>query len=454
MNTKKIHCTMINYWTKFLFLSILPALVLAPLPSQTKKKPMFYFKVEKYKLKNGLTVLLHVDSTAPLVTYQTWFRVGSQDDPPSLTGMAHLFEHMMFRGTKKRTAEEFLKSIESRGIYANAYTTPDRTVYYFDLPKKELEFITALEAERMTQLNINKENLNLEKAIVKEERLMRYENKPQVKQLDLFETAFKKSRYQWPVIGYKADIDRMNVEDCQNFYNTFYAPNNAVIVVAGPIHISKTKRIIKKYYNSIPSSTIKQRDYPPEPEQKKARTKNLFKKVQTASLMMGYRTSGIDSQHTYPLDILSFIVGGGLSSRLHQLLVEKKSYSLSVQSFHYTLQNEGLFIISSDLHPKNSLSKVQRAISQEIKKVIDNKIEPEELNRAKTNIMKSYIESLKTAENKARLIGYYETAFNDYSHLFKELDKYRSVTAKDVQLAARRYLNPHQKTLINLYPKK
>ena len=175
-----------------------------------EKTPHFdmNFKVEKYKLENGLTVLLHEDPQAPLVNYQTWFRAGSKDDPPQRTGMAHLFEHLMFRGTNKRKGSDFVKDIESRGISFNAYTSFDKTVYYFNLPKEELNFIAELEAERMHDLALTKENLKLEKEIVKEERLMRYKNNPQNLWTDIFELAFNVNHYRWPVIGYPKDIDQ------------------------------------------------------------------------------------------------------------------------------------------------------------------------------------------------------------------------------------------------------
>lgn len=429
-----------------------------PAFSENKKKSMnsfkFHFNVEKYQLPNGLTVLLHVDKQVPLVHYQTWFRVGAKDDPPRQTGMAHLFEHMMFRGTKKREGSQFTKDIKSKGISFNAYTNFDHTVYHFDLPKKELAFIAELEAERMAQLNINQKNLNLEKAIVKEERLQRIENNPQSKIIDLFETVFLKSHYRWPVIGYKKDIDRMTTENCQKFYNTFYSPNNAILVISGPIHINKTKKIIKKYYASLKPSKLPKRSYPVEPVQKKSRTKNVFKELQTASLIVGYVSPGIGSKDTYALDILSFILGGGLSSRLHQILVEKQSQSISVQSITYTLQNAGIFLITSDLHPKTPIKAVIQTIAKEIKKTTQNKISEEELSRAKTNIIKFHIDSLKTAQGKASFIGYFEAMLQDYSYLFKELDKYNKVTADDIMLVANKYLKPHQQSLISFLPKK
>ena len=414
----------------------------------------FKFNVQKHRLKNGLTVLLHVDKKAPLVNYQTWFRAGSKDDPQGQTGMAHLFEHLMFRGTKKREGTEFIKDIEAKGISYNAYTSYDETVYYFDLPKQELEFIAELEAERMAELAVNKKNLGLEQSIVKEERMMRYENNPQNLWIDLFDTAFKNSPYKWPVIGYAKDIDDAKVENCISFYETFYSPNNAVIVVSGPIHAGKTLKIIQKYYGGLKPSSLPKRIYTNEPEQKQQRAKDLVREVRAPSLALAYHTPEDGSKDSYSLEILSFILGGGDASRLHQLIVEKTALAVSVQAHNMALQKSGLFIIRSSLHPQKSLKEVKEAVVQEIKKLTEQKVSKEELSRAKTNIMKRYIDSLKTAKGKSSLLGHYETLFNDYSLLFKQLDQYNKVTAENILAAAKKYLNPSQQTLINLYPKK
>ena len=411
------------------------------------------FKVEKYKLENGLTVLLHEDQQAPLVNYQTWFRAGSKDDPPQRTGMAHLFEHLMFRGTNKRKGSDFVKDIESRGISFNAYTSFDKTVYYFNLPREELNFIAELEAERMHDLALTKENLRLEKEIVKEERLMRYKNNPQNLWTDIFELAFNVNNYRWPVIGYPKDIDQTSPDDCKNFYGKFYAPNNAVIVIAGPINLKETKQILQTHYSPLPASPLKDLSYPDEPPQNKQRVQTLYRKVQAPSLALAYHAPPAGAKTAYALDILSFILGGGKSSRLYQLLVEKTQSSVSVQALNMSLKYKGLFIILSSLHPQKNVSSIYKMITDEIKKLTQSPIQPEELARAKTNVVKSHVDVLKTAEGKASMLGTYEFLFNDYSHLFGELERYNQVTAQDILKAAQTFLNISQQSWIQLHPK-
>ncbi len=425
----------------------------ASLNKESEKMFTINFKVEKYKLENGLTVLLHEDFRAPLVNYQTWYRVGGQDDPKGQTGIAHLFEHLTFRETSKRDGKDFLKEVESKGIGYNAYTSFDETVYYFNLPPLELEFIAELESERMVDIVINQKNLKLEQEIVKEERLLRVENRPQNIWIDLFEMIFMKSQYRQPVIGYKKDIDSITVQNCLDFYNTFYSPNNAILVITGPIDISNTKKIVEKYYGHLKPAQLPAKNYPVEPQQKKTRFEKLVRSVQTPSLAIAYPTVPVDSVDNYALDILNFILGGGQASRLHQLLVESK-LALSVSSFSSPMENAGVMIVSTNLHPQISLNKVQEIILNEIQKIRTHNISEEELARARTNIIKFHVDSLKTAEGKGSLLGSYERSYGRYDRLFQELEYYSKVKRSDIQRVAQKYLSSHQQNIIQLDTRK
>lgn len=454
----KIQATMTK--TLWIFLTVCCMMNLPAFAKNPKKKEMktptfkLNLKVEKYQLPNGLRVLLYSDPKAPLINYQTWYRVGGKDDPKGQSGIAHLFEHLMFRETKKRKGKDFLQDIQSRGIYLNAYTSHDHTVYYFNLPKKELEYIAELEAERMVDLVLNETNLKLEQDIVKEERMMRYENSPQNIYIDLFETIFKTSNYRSPVIGYKKDINAINIKKCLDFYNTFYSPNNAVLVIAGPIHIEKTKKILEKYYGHLQPAKLPNRSYPEEVKQTKARAKDLHRSVQTASFTLAYPLPKAGSKESYALELLSFILGGGESSRIYRSLVEQNAVAVSAHASAYFLETEGIFYISSDLHPQKSLKTAENLAIKEIQKIISEPITQEELDLAKTNIVKAHVDSLKTAEGKASLLAYHETVFYDYAHSFQEVDRYNNVQLADLKKVAQMYLKPYQQNLIRLYPKK
>ena len=425
----------------------------AETPSESAPAFNLHLKVEKYQMPNGLRVLLHVDPKAPLINYQTWYKVGGKDDPKGQTGIAHLFEHLMFRETKKRKGKDFLQDIQSRGIYLNAYTSHDHTVYYFNLPKKELEYIAELESERMVDLVLNEKNLKLEQDIVKEERMMRYENSPQNIYIDLFETIFQTSRYRWPVIGYKKDIEAIDIQKCLDFYNTFYSPNNAVLVIAGPLHIEKTKKILAKYYSPLKPAKMPDRSYPEEAKQTKPRFKNLYRPVQTASLTLAYPLPKAGSKDSYALELLSFILGGGESSRLYRSLVEKNALAVSAGASAYFLETAGVFSVSINLHPQKSLKTAEQLALKEIQNISPS-VTQEELDLAKTNIVKAHVDALKTAEGKASLLAYHETVFYDYTHSFQEIDRYNNVQLADIKRAVQTYLNPHQQNFIRLYPKK
>jgi zinc protease len=224
------------------------------------------FPVEKFKLANGLTVLLNEDHSAPIISYHTWFRVGSKNEEVGYTGIAHLFEHMMFKGAKRYTGEQFDRVLQANGGVNNAFTTHDYTGYYETLPGSKLELVADIEADRMENLQITPENLTSERDVVKEERRFRVDNNPGgVLREALYGTAFKVHPYRWPVIGYMEDISRIDVAKANEFYRTYYAPNNAVLVISGDFDKAEAKRIVEKYYGAIKSQEIPQRPRPPEP---------------------------------------------------------------------------------------------------------------------------------------------------------------------------------------------
>ena len=232
----------------FIFVQFYSGLCFSATDKKVENQLQLKLDVEKYSLKNGLNVLLYEDHSVPLVSYHTWFRVGSKNEKPGLTGMAHLFEHMMFKGTAKFPAEKFDQILQSNGAVNNAFTSNDYTGYYIDAPSDKLEVLMDLESDRMTHLAVTELNLKSEREVVKEERRMRTENSVQGTLFELiFGVVFKVHPYRWPVVGWMEDLNRMKVGDCIAFYEKFYAPNNATLVIAGDISISKTKELVEKY---------------------------------------------------------------------------------------------------------------------------------------------------------------------------------------------------------------
>ena len=423
--------------------------------SATENHLALKLDVQKYTLKNGLSVLLYEDHSVPLVSYHTWFRVGSKNEKVGLTGMAHLFEHMMFKGTAKYPAEKFDQILQSNGAVHNAFTSNDYTGYYIDASSDKLEVLMDLESDRMTHLEVNEASLKSEREVVKEERRMRTENSIQGTLFELiFGVVFKVHPYKWPVVGWMADLNRMTVSDCIAFYKKFYAPNNAVLVIAGDINISKTKDLVEKFYDSIPASTTLEKSvYQQEPLQRGERGQQITKDVQTPTIGITFKTSKAGTDDAYALDLLSNILGSGESSRLHRRLVYKEQKALSIQAFNYTLQDDGIFGIMTSLRSGVKEDPVLQGTFGEIWRLKQVLVSEEELQKAKNAVMTDYVNSLKTIHGKANTIAMNETLFGDYTMFFKDLDKYNAVTREKIQEVAGQYLKPEQRSIIRIYPK-
>lgn len=412
-------------------------------------------KVEKYKLANGLTVLLHEDHSSPLISYQTWFRVGSKNEEPGLTGIAHLFEHMMFRGSKRYSGEQLDTVLQANGATNNAFTTNDYTGYYENLPSAKLEVVIDIESDRMENLKINQETLTNELGVVKEERRMRVDNNPTgLLREALFGTAFRVSPYKWPVIGYMTDLDNINEKNAQAFHRTFYAPNNAIVVVAGDFDSAKAKKLIEKYYGAIPSQPIPDRPRPAEPAQTAARSQFLSKPVQTQQFVVAYHTPKNGDDDSYALDLLANIMGFGDSSRLYQRLVYKDQVATNVTVYNHTLQEAGLFQIYVTMKPGVDHSRAYRSVIGELWRPRNLLVSENDLQKAKNQVMKSYVDGLKTVHGRAEALALNETLYGDYEMLFKDLDRYNRVTREDVRKVANKYLGPDKGTLVVLKPEK
>lgn len=430
----------------------------SPAPTSTEKAPgdigsQIRFPVEKYKLANGLTVLLHEDHSVPLISYQTWFRVGSKNEQKGLTGMAHLFEHMMFRGAKRYTGEQFDTMLQANGAQNNAFTTNDYTGYYENLPSAKLELIMDLESDRMENLKINAENLKAEREVVKEERRMRVDNNPggQLREA-LFDKAFTISPYHWPVIGYMPDLDNVTVENAQVFHRTYYAPNNATLVIAGDFDSAQVKKWVEKYYGAIKSQPIPAQEFKQEPEQKTPRSEFISQQVQATQFVLAYHTPKTGTDESYALDLLANILGYGDSSRLHQRLVYQDQVAASVGAYNQTLQLDGLFQIYINLKPGADFKKAERSALGVIWRPRKMMVSDDELQKAKNQVMKGYVDGLKTIHGRAEALALNETIYGDYEMLFKDLDRYNAITAKQVRDVALKYLAPEKMTLVVLKP--
>lgn len=409
--------------------------------------------VEKYTLKNGLTVLLHRDATTPLVSYHTWYRVGSRNERPGITGSAHMLEHMMFKGAKKYSNKDFDRILHANGITNNAFTTYDITGFYESLPKDKLELIMDMEKDRLSSLLLRPEDLLSEKAVVAEERRWRVDNNPQsLLREQTMEIMFTGHPYRWPVIGYMKDIGDYTIDPLREFYEKYYGPNNAVLVIAGDIDIEKTKKLVEKYYADLPV-----RETPKEPvfkikPLKEKRTIKLFKDVQVPSLMISYPSVMDQHPDAYPLEVLAQILANGASSRLSKELVYNKQWATSTGAYQWSLKEAGLWGLFVSLKPGTKDDQIISVLDREIFRIRHQLISDRELKRAQNQFMSSFVDGLSTVDSKARALASAEIVSGDYKTLFADLEKYQKVTPEDVRRVAGKYLNPQGRVIAWLKP--
>ncbi len=407
------------------------------------------FTVEKFKLSNGITFLLHETHQIPLISYQTWFRVGSKDELPGESGLAHMLEHMMFKGSKKYSNKDFDRILHENGIQNNAFTSWDYTGYYENLPSSKLELIMDIEVDRLMTLQLKSEDLQKEREVVKEERRMRVDNEPNgTAREKLFGSVFSENNYGIPVIGTMKEINEYNVEKLQKFFNKWYVPSNAVVVLVGDFNTAQVRKLIQKYYGNLPGGKVPTSDTFKISEPTKALYESVEFPVQAPTMLWGYKTVPSGDKDAYALDVLGSVLGDGKSSRLHQKLVYKDQVALGASSGHYTLKNSGLFYFGVYLKPGQKPQMIKNQIQEEIKKVSEQGIRDEELQKVKNMIISQYVTSMETLDGKAHLLAMNEILFGDYTTFFKDLEKYKSVTTSDVKAVAQRYLKEARQNLI------
>lgn len=410
-------------------------------------------KVEKYKLENGLTVLLHVDHSVPVVAYHQWYRVGSAHEKPGRTGLAHFFEHLMFKGTPTMSGREYELAIHSNGGSNNAFTTRDYTGYYTFLPSDKLELAIRIESDRMRNLLFKEEEITSEREVVKEERRMRYENDVYGALHELINsTMHKTSEYRWPVIGYMADLNATKMDELKSFYQTYYAPNNAVVVLAGSFDAAKAKALIKKYYSHLKSQPIPPFNFTPEAEQKSLRRASLKKPVQNMTYSMSFHSPPAGHVDNYALDLLANALGDGSSSRLYKTLVYDKQLASGVSAYNSNSKHSGTFSFSVSAKPGVKAATIEKVIRTEIEKVQKNLLALKELEKVRNQVLMSYISGLKTTAGKARALALNEVFFDDYTVLYKDLGIYEKVTLPDVQRVAREYLQMKRANVVTIIP--
>jgi zinc protease len=407
------------------------------------------YQTSRFTLNNGLKIIVLEDHSSPTFAYQTWFRVGSRDELLNYTGLAHLFEHMMFKGTKTYPEGQFDRLLDQAGAEGqNAFTSHDYTAYVQELPKDQLDLIIKLESDRMTNLIVNDQSFSTEREVVQNERRYRNENSPDgLMYQELYELAYQQHSYRWPVIGYAEDLARMSAEDARKFYTKYYAPNAATIVVVGDVNPVDIYERIRKAYGSIQNQAPANAVLAVEPLQKEPRRKTLKLNTQVDKLMMGYKIPAVTDADYPVFNIIQMILSGGKSARLHTSLVDT-SIASSASAAALDAKETSIFLLTANLQKGRGAAQAETVIMRELERLGRQTISSTELERARNRALFEFYEGLGGNADLARYIGFYETVANNYQLGLDQIKRLETVTAADVRRIAAQYFKPSARTVI------
>jgi len=411
----------------------------------------------KWRLDNGLEVVLLPDPQATSVSYTTWFRVGSrnEDERAGETGLAHLFEHLMFTQTKSMPADEFDRAIEAAGGNANAMTYYDFTAYVDDLPPQELALATRLEADRMMNLDLRKRQVENERDVVLEERLSAVEDSVDGTMDELmYKQAFKSHPYRWPVIGLVKDIKAVTQEKAQAFYKRFYAPNNAVLVIAGAIDPVATLDLIARHYGALPAAEAPPADRA-QPERAPAAEVRavLARPVPADRLVIGFPAPALADRDRAAYEVLTEILAGGPSSRLYRTLVVDKEWASSVRMDVAPTRDPGLAAVWVQMTKGHAAEQAEKVIVDATAALAARAVPAAELAAAIARLETDFWRELSSSHGRAEALGEFETAGGGFQNLFARAAAYQTITADDVKRVAAAYLATGARSVVLVRPK-
>lgn len=417
---------------------------------------------KKLVLPNGLRVIFVENHKLPILSYYTYYEVGGRYESKGITGASHFLEHLMFKGAKKYGPGKFDGIIEAAGGRTNAYTSFDSTVYYNNIPSKLLETVIDLEADRMANLLLEPIGFEKERMVVFEERKVRYENDAKGKLfLTTMKAVFEKTPYGLSVIGSVDDIKNLDRDTVFNYFKKYYAPNNAVIAIVGDIDVEKASRAIREKFGVIPRSDelpkLKEALDRPERFQHQGRFDReirLHGSPPTPLFMIGYKGVALGTERSRVLDILGMILGDGYSSYFIQKYVKGKKPLLSrIYASHYSLKNNGIFIIGGEFLGKTSLKRFKRVFRRDLSQICKKAINDKTVKRAKKQLLIGYYDSIQTNNGVARLLGSGEHFFNDYNFYRKELKSYEAMTVEQVKSACVDLFENDKSILVSIWKK-
>ena len=404
--------------------------------------------IKSFTLENGMRIFILEDGSIPNVAMYFFYKVGSRNEYPGITGISHFFEHMMFNGAKKYGPKEFDIVMESNGGSNNAYTTQNITVYMDWFPNHTMEVMFDLEADRIQYLNFDSTMIESERGVIISERSTGLENDPMEELWDAVQgTAFYAHPYRWPVIGYESDIKNWTKQDLENYFRTYYAPNNCLVVIVGNVKQDWVKSLADKYFARIPPGPEPRAIHTIEPDQKGEKRVFVKRDVPSPYLLFAYHVPQTNSNEYYPLDLLESILSSGRTSRLYKSIVDEQQLAIDIGTYYGNAFDPTLLWIYAIANQDVNSSDLEKAISAEIDKLLKEGVTEDELQKAKNQKLMSFYHTLETISGKANMVGTYELFFDDYQKLFSAPEDYSKVTSEEIQQVARKYLVRENRTV-------
>jgi predicted Zn-dependent peptidase len=428
------------------------ALWLAPTGAAVRPPKLEY---QRFVLPNGLVVILHQDRSTPIVQVELWYHVGSKNERPGRTGFAHLFEHLMFKGSRNVEPEQHTSIVASVGGQANAYTNEDTTVFWQTIPSQYLPLVLWMEADRMATLRIDEKTFIAEREVVKEERRMRIENPPYGLLNELISTAaFDVHPYKHPVIGSMTDLNAATIDDVRDFYRTYYVPENVALIIAGDFDTDTAVQLVNQYFGRVPKSVRPvPRDIPQEPPHTKERRVTLEQPWPLPAVVVAYLSPYNGHPDSYPMFVMSKTLSDGQTSRIYRQLVYETGLALTAFGNANFLEQPGVFSAVALVNPGQSADAVEKALIAEFDKLKTDGITARELQRAKSQFARDYIIDRQSIRGKASQLGHAEVIQKDMSTADGEFDIFLNLTTDDITRIARKYFVPEGRLVMRIVPK-
>ncbi|RKS99192.1 putative Zn-dependent peptidase [Flavobacterium sp. 123] len=411
---------------------------------------------EEYDLDNGMHVILHNDTSAPVVVTSVMYHVGSKDEKPDRTGFAHFFEHLLFEGTENIKRGEWMKIVTANGGTNNANTSDDRTYYYEVFPSNNLELALWMESERLMHPVINKIGVDTQNEVVKEEKRTNFDNRPYGNILTVVkENMFKNHPYRWNTIGSMKDLDAATLEEFQAFNKKFYTPNNAVLVVAGDFEKGQAKEWIRKYFGPIKKGEVVTKQvFTEEPITETIKATYEDPNIQIPMIVASYRTPSMKTRDARVLDMISSYLSDGKSSKLYKKIVDDKKMALQIGAVGFSQEDYGMYIVYGLPMGTYTTEDLLKEIDEEIVKIQTDLISDKDFQKLQNKFDNNFVNANASVEGIAENLATYYLLYKDVNLINSEIELYHSITREEIREVAKKYLNANQRLILDYIPSK